>query len=150
MPTPQTPRPEPRRVRVEGDLYHGRVPEGAVYVGRAAPGLPASPYANPHRLGKPCAVPECAGAVHTREVAVSRYREDLRHRPDLVDGIRREITGRDVACWCKADEVCHGDVVLQPSCRTRRGSAIVVLGPYLVPRQPPRVASPTIQPTKKP
>jgi hypothetical protein len=113
MPTPhKTPRPEPRRVRVEGDLYHGRVPEGAVYVGRAAPGLPASPYANPHRLGKPCAVPECAGAVHTREVAVSRYREDLRHRPDLVDGIRREITGRDVACWCKADEVCHGDVVL--------------------------------------
>ena len=37
----------PRRVRVLGDLYHGLIPEGAVYVGRAAPGLPASRYANP-------------------------------------------------------------------------------------------------------
>jgi hypothetical protein len=36
-----------RRVKVEGDLFHGRVPGGAVYVGRPAPGLPGSPYANP-------------------------------------------------------------------------------------------------------
>ena len=103
---------EPRRVRVEGDLYHGRVPDGAVYVGRGAPGLAASPYANPHRLGKPCAVPYCSGTVHSRAEAVSRYREDLRRRPDLVEGIRRDVADRDLACWCKPDEECHGDVVL--------------------------------------
>jgi hypothetical protein len=28
-------------------VLHGRVPEGAIYIGRGAPGLPASPYANP-------------------------------------------------------------------------------------------------------
>jgi hypothetical protein len=110
--------PRPRRVRVEGDLYHGRVPEGAVYVGRAAPGLAASPYANPHRLGKPCTVPDCDGKVHTRAEAVSRYREDLRERPDLGEGIRRDIVGRDVACWCKPGEECHGDVVLSVAAGT--------------------------------
>jgi hypothetical protein len=36
-----------RRVKVTGDLFHGQVPIGAVYVGRAAPGLRKSPYANP-------------------------------------------------------------------------------------------------------
>ncbi|WFE40922.1 hypothetical protein [Micromonospora sp. WMMD998] len=40
-----------RRVRVLGDLHHGRIPAGAVYIGRAAPGLRANPYANPHRAG---------------------------------------------------------------------------------------------------
>jgi len=37
----------PERVRVQGDLFHGVVPAGAIYVGRGAPGLPASRYANP-------------------------------------------------------------------------------------------------------
>jgi len=40
---------DPQRVRVAGDLFHGRVPDGAVYVGRAARGLTVSPYANRHR-----------------------------------------------------------------------------------------------------
>jgi hypothetical protein len=37
----------PLRVKVAGDLFHGRVPDGVLYVGRAAPGLRRSPYANP-------------------------------------------------------------------------------------------------------
>ena len=37
-----------RRVKVTGDLFHGQVPDGAVYVGRQAPGLRRSPYANPY------------------------------------------------------------------------------------------------------
>ncbi|MFD8564676.1 hypothetical protein ACFV1N_46060 [Streptosporangium canum] len=39
----------PGRARVIGDLFHGRGPEGARYVGRAAPGLAASPFATPSR-----------------------------------------------------------------------------------------------------
>ncbi len=104
--------PSPLRLRVEGDLYHPRVPPGAVYVGRAAPGLPASPFANPHRVGKPCRVASCGGAVHGREEAIESFRRDLRDDPDLVERARREVVGRDVACWCRPDEQCHGDVVL--------------------------------------
>jgi hypothetical protein len=42
----------PRRVKVTRDLFHGHIPDGAVYVGRAAPGLRKSPYANPYPVKK--------------------------------------------------------------------------------------------------
>jgi hypothetical protein len=35
------------RVKVTGDLFHGVVPDEAIYVGRGKTGLPGSPYANP-------------------------------------------------------------------------------------------------------
>ncbi len=100
----------PVRGRVVGDLFHGRVPTGAVYVGRAAPGLPASRYANPHR---PDACRRC-GAVHQdRAAAVAAYAADLAGRPDLVRAAREELAGRDLACWCPPDQPCHADVLLE-------------------------------------
>lgn len=29
-----------------------------------------------------------------------------------VDDVRRELAGRDLACWCKLDQPCHADVLL--------------------------------------
>ncbi|MFE0532031.1 DUF4326 domain-containing protein [Micromonospora parva] len=96
------------RVRVAGDLYHGRVPDGAVYVGRGAPGLPGSRYANRHRAGH-CRV---CGVEHDRAAAVAAYARDLEQRPELVDAARRELAGADLACWCRVDGgPCHGDVL---------------------------------------
>ncbi|RCG29127.1 DUF4326 domain-containing protein [Sphaerisporangium album] len=111
--------PAPRqRVQVEGDLFHGRVPDSALYVGRAAPGLPASPYANPHSTS-PNGCRACGGQVHTTAEAVELYRARLRARPELVEQARRELAGRDLACWCRlpADwwaepDLCHGAVLL--------------------------------------
>ena len=41
--------PTHRRVKVTGDLYHGQVPDGAVYVGRAGTRTTQKPpYANPY------------------------------------------------------------------------------------------------------
>lgn len=88
--------PDPRRVRVEGDLFHGRVPDGAVYVGRAAPGLPRSPYANPFR----------------GPGAVERYRLKLLAEPALAAEAALELAGRDLACWCPLDQPCHADELL--------------------------------------
>jgi hypothetical protein len=91
------------RIRVRGDLFHGEVPEAAVYIGRAAPGLPASPYANPFPV-----------KVHGRAGSLRLYREHLAARPDLLLAIRRDIgPDRDVACWCPLGTPCHGDVVLE-------------------------------------
>jgi len=56
----------PRRVKVRGDLYHGQVPDGAVYVGRQAPGLKRSKFANPFPV-----------RVHGREEAIRLYRDYL-------------------------------------------------------------------------
>jgi hypothetical protein len=99
-----------RRVKVEGDRYHARVPEGAVYVGRAAPGLKASPYSSPHSLGRRgCRV---CGRVHDRAELIELYHVHLREHPELVEQARRELAGQDLACWCHLDQECHADVLL--------------------------------------
>lgn len=99
---------DPKRVRVSGDLFHGRNPAGAVYVGRPAPGLPGSRWANPHRVGKPCR--RCPGVVHDPADAVAAYAADItaEDRP----AIRAELAGQDLACWCKPPIPCHADVLL--------------------------------------
>lgn len=99
----------PRRARMIGDLYHGRVPDGAVYVGRPAPGLAGSPYANRHRAGT-C---RACGQQHDRAGAVIAYARDLASRQDLVAGARRDLVGVDLACWCRLDtSPCHAEVLL--------------------------------------
>ena len=90
-------------MRVIGDLFHGRVPEGAVYIGRGAPGLPASRYANAHRVGGVC---RRCGVQHDQGAAVAAYALDLAADPHLVDAARCELAGRDLACWCRL--TCHG------------------------------------------
>jgi hypothetical protein len=91
----------PQRVTVSGDLFHGVVPDGAVYIGRAAPGLPTSPYANPYSV-----------RILGRDGALRLYAEHLEQHPDLVAQAGRDLAGRDVACWCQPDEQCHGDILL--------------------------------------
>jgi hypothetical protein len=47
-------------------------------------------------------------------VAVRRYQEDLMagRLGVSVDDVRRELRGRDLACYCPLDEPCHADVLL--------------------------------------
>lgn len=91
-----------RRVRVAGDLFHGRVPEGAVYVGRAAPGLPANPWHNPFSVRD-----------RGREKALELYRAYLNANPQIIARARVELAGRDLACWCALDQPCHADELLK-------------------------------------
>lgn len=98
-----------RRVQVGGDFFRPTLPPGAVYIGRAAPGLPGSPWANPHRIAKPCTADRCAGAVHDRHSALAEYRADL---PAIAPQARGELAGRDLACWCGPRDLCHGDLLL--------------------------------------
>jgi len=93
---------EPRRVKVEGDYFHGRVPAGSVYVGRAAPGLPRSPYANPWIPGKN--VPDV-------ETAVERYRTKLLLDPAFAAAAAQDLAGKNLACWCDGTP-CHADELL--------------------------------------
>jgi hypothetical protein len=90
-----------KRVKVQGDLYHGRVPEGSVYVGSAAPGIPASPYRNPFSV------------KDYGPAALRLYAEHLDAHPELVEAARRELAGHDLACWCKLDQPCHADELLR-------------------------------------
>lgn len=91
---------KPKRLRITGDLYHQRVPEGAVKVTR--PGR----WGNPHPIGKPCKF--CGGAVHDRLESIARFRQEVD-----AEAVRRELKGKDLACWCRPDEPCHADVLLE-------------------------------------
>lgn len=89
-----------------------RMPEGAVYVGRP------TKWGNPFKVGK---------HVPTAELAVMRFRNALengawpRWRERIgqcvfetitVDDVRRELRGKDLACFCPLDQACHADVLL--------------------------------------
>jgi hypothetical protein len=118
----------PRRVKVTGDLYHGAVPAGAVYVGRPLPGLPGSKFANPFPLrrelpaGHPLrpfldAALEAAPGWPGTPPAWLAYRLWLRTRQDLIAAARAELAGTDLACWCKPPppghpDWCHAAVLL--------------------------------------
>lgn len=85
-----------------------RIPEGAVYIGRANPrlGLPQSPYANPFVI---------KGVRNTaaRAKVIEQYRQWL------WDKIRSEhftlddlvaLSGKHLVCYC-APMACHGNVL---------------------------------------
>jgi hypothetical protein len=89
-----------RRVKVAGDLFPGRIPDGAVYVGRQAPGLPKSAYANPY-------------PVKTYGLAESLLRYRLHIEEFDMATLEQDLTGKDLACWCPLDQPCHADVLLE-------------------------------------
>lgn len=49
-----------------------------------------------------------------RAEAVRRYRGDLLagRLAVTVEDVKRELRGRDLACYCPLDEPCHADVLL--------------------------------------
>lgn len=73
----------------------GGIPKGAKYVGRG------SKWGNPFYIGRD-------GDRHT---VVEKYRNHLRHSPDLLASLE-EIRGKDLVCYC-APEECHADILLE-------------------------------------
>lgn len=76
-----------------------RKPAGAVVVSRP------SRWGNPHRVG----------FDGDRLWCVDRFREDLWRGglPFGVGDVRRLLAGRDLACWCRPEDPCHADVLLE-------------------------------------
>jgi hypothetical protein len=89
-----------------------RMPAGAIYVGRP------TKWGNPFRIGAPNA-DDCM-VCGSREEAVSKYRSEITtfHGGFVgvdAEAIRRELRGKDLACWCPLDQPCHADVLLELS-----------------------------------
>ena len=87
----------PRRLRLSR-RKGARLAAGAVMVARP------TKWGNPHRIGK-----------LTRAEAIAAYRRDLLagKLKVTVEDARRELAGRDLACWCRLDEACHADVLIE-------------------------------------
>jgi hypothetical protein len=86
----------PRRFRLSRKKG-ARKPAGTVVIARP------SKWGNPHKVGR-----------LTRDQAIAAYERDLYagRLPFTVDDVKRELKGRDIACWCGLEDACHGDVVL--------------------------------------
>ena len=72
------------------------IPEGAVYIGR--PG----PWGNPFVIGE----------HGDRAEVIAQYEAWLVAQPDFIERMKRELTGRDLVCFC-APLPCHGNVILR-------------------------------------
>lgn len=69
------------------------MPENTVYVGSP------TKWGNPYRGSMPASMS-------------GRYLEGLR-RGELGFTVRRELGGRNLACWCALDKPCHADALLE-------------------------------------
>jgi hypothetical protein len=63
--------------------------------------------ARPSRWGNPFSVD-----VYGRDAAVAMFRE---YALDVLgrDRIVAELAGKNLACWCRLDQRCHADVLLE-------------------------------------
>lgn len=112
-----------QRTRIKGQPG---MPPGAIYVGRG------TRWGNPYRItkcGPNIAVLNASGGVihghpsseaDARRIAAQWYRAWLSspHHADLRDAARRELAGRDLACWCPLPapgqpDHCHAAVLLR-------------------------------------
>lgn len=76
-----------------------RMPPGAVFVGRP------SKWGNPYKVG--------TRAAPTHEAAVVLFRDYLARWPEMVEAARHELKGKTLVCWCRPDQPCHADVLLE-------------------------------------
>lgn len=77
-----------------------------VYIGRDmsvyVQGAKGSKWKNPFTIKK------CGSA----EEACRKYREYILNTPSLLCSLG-ELKGKILGCWCKPDNMCHGDVLAQ-------------------------------------
>ena len=102
--------PEPPR-RIQRQRTAGwRMPPGAVYVGW------------PSRWGNPWTIEGAKRAGFTGSnaylaaIVESMFRNGMRKSLPACEPILAalpELRGRDLACWCRLDQACHANVLLE-------------------------------------
>ncbi|MTH94896.1 DUF4326 domain-containing protein [Roseibium sp. RKSG952] len=78
-----------------------RKPEGSVVITRS------SRYGNPFKIGDPG--PD--GTPMTREEVCRRF--ECEALPNISAADMEFLRGRDVVCFCKLEDMCHGDILLR-------------------------------------
>jgi hypothetical protein len=91
-----------QRKRTKGWRMSEQSNREVVYVGR------------PTKWGNPVYVSYEADKVD-RQVAVEMYKNKLvrGELPFSIEDVRRELAGKDLACWCRRYWPCHADVLLE-------------------------------------
>lgn len=75
-----------------------KMPVNTVYVGR------------PTKWGNPYPI----NGRFTREQAFALYKEFVdKWEDDLIEDAKKELKGKNLACFCPLGELCHADVLLE-------------------------------------
>lgn len=115
-----------QRKRVRG----WRMPKGAIYVGRPTKwGNPfvawedGQPYHHKmefHTLSPESAVISFRKQAHEGWSSIPVHKWPKRDGHLLIprqwttiEDVKRELRGKDLACWCPLDQPCHADVLLE-------------------------------------
>ncbi len=89
-----------QRKRIKG----WRMPKNAVYVGRP------TKWGNPYKV-------ITGGITKTAEGVTQMYRyalvENETEWAQWVNNHMDELRGKDLACWCRLDQPCHADVLIE-------------------------------------
>lgn len=89
-----------QRKRIKG----WKMPGNTVYVGRP------TKWGNPFRVGQKNPFGTItADNRHAYSLFVGFAPQNER----LIEAARKELRGKDVACWCPLDQPCHADVILE-------------------------------------
>src|SRR5688572_15241541 len=76
-------------------------------------------WGNPFRIGQDAVHPRTRRAVQvaTAEAAVELFAIHLQtgSGAELAQAAKRELRGKNLACWCRDGHTCHGDVLLRIS-----------------------------------
>jgi Domain of unknown function (DUF4326) len=105
-------------VRIQRKRTKGwKMPEGAIYVGRP------TKWGNRYRIGM------CDPNVRGRNFVmlgfddlVRAYRCYAARAIEVDQHWLDELRGKNLACWCRLDQPCHADVLLELANRDRAGS----------------------------
>jgi hypothetical protein len=74
-------------------------------------GLPAVVVSRPARWSNPWPIgSKDGGHILTRAEVIDRYE---RHIAERHGEIRKELAGKNLACWCKEGLRCHADLLLR-------------------------------------
>lgn len=90
-----------------------KMPPNTVYVGRP------TKWGNPFEVGKDGTVRECVELYHILAQGFLCISKPLDHverqrRAHLaMKEAKKELRGKDLACWCRPDRKCHADVLLE-------------------------------------
>lgn len=97
-------------IRIQRKRTKGwRMPEGAVYVGRP------SKWGNPWPVGGWVRIGDSAMPceIRTARDAATLFRLQAMGSATLQENARKELRGKDLACWCRVGSPCHADVLLE-------------------------------------
>jgi hypothetical protein len=77
-------------------------------------GLPVVCVTRGTKWGNPYLLPSGARSPDERSAPVIQFRDALvaGRLPFTVEDVRRELRGKNLACWCK-EGPCHADVLLE-------------------------------------